>query len=177
MTGYVPSQEDLAHRSAIEETIYSHCRGLDRADENLLKSCYWQDATVDYGFYKGGAGAFCETIVQAIQRHRATHHQVSNILIERNGNDAVVETYLTAYHHQPGGADREMSYFGRYVDHFQNREGCWKIFFRHVVADWNQNWDTTDDLHSGNLSSITKSGRMPQDPLYPIKTRILGSSQ
>ena len=177
MTGHVPSTEELANRSAIQETIFSHCRGLDRADEALLKSCYWEDATVDYGFFKGDAHAFCELIIPAIQRYRATHHQVSNLLVARKGSNAVVETYLTAYHHQPDDAKREMSYFGRYVDHFQRRGGCWKIFFRQVVADWNQNWASTDDLDSGTLSALSKSARMPEDPIYSLKMKIIGPSQ
>jgi hypothetical protein len=176
-TGHIPSHAELAHRCAIEEVIFKHCRGLDRVENATLKSCYWSNATVDYGFFKGDAHEFCDLISQGIVRHRATHHQVSNTIAEIENADAVVETYLTAYHHKPGGEATEMTYFGRYIDHFQRRKDVWKIHFRHVVMDWNQNLETTDDMDTGSLSALAKSGRMPDDPLYQLQKNILNQRQ
>ncbi len=175
--GKIPSPRELADRSAIEEVIFKHCRGLDRVETDTLKGCYWSEATVDYGFFKGAGHEFCELISQGIVRHRATHHQVSNTVAEIQDTNAVVETYLTAYHHRPDGGETEMTYFGRYIDHFQRRGDVWKIQFRHVVMDWNQNLRTTDDMDTGSLSALARSGRMPDDPLYRLKNQILGASE
>ncbi|NKB96985.1 MAG: hypothetical protein GKR90_00585 [Pseudomonadales bacterium] len=175
--GHVPSAKELANRSAIEEVIFKHCRGLDRVEKDTLKACYWPDATVDYGFFKGLAHEFCDLISQGIVRHRATHHQVSNTIANIRDVDALVETYLTAYHHKPGGEATEMTYFGRYVDHFQQRDNVWKIQFRHVVMDWNQNLNTTDDMDTGSLSALARSGRMPDDPLYQLQQELFGAPE
>ena len=178
--GLVPSQQEQADRLAIQEVIFSHCRGLDRVDVDHLKQCYWSDAEVNYGFFKGNAHEFCTLITNGIVRNRATHHQVSNILVSIEGNDAVVESYVTAYHHQPEGQATEMTYFGRYVDHFQKRTeprgDVWKMMFRHVVMDWNQNLTTTDDMETGSLSAIDQSARKPDDPLYKLQEKILGAT-
>ena len=174
--GTVPSANEQADRLAIQQVVYSHCRGLDRVDVNLLKQCYWPDAEVNYGFFKGSAHEFCTLITNGIVRNRATHHQVSNILISITHDDAVVESYVTAYHHEPEGEATEMTYFGRYVDHFQRRENVWKMMFRHVVMDWNQNLTTTDDMETGSLSAIDKSARKPDDPLYELQEKILGAT-
>ena len=39
-----------AHLS-INQTITRYCRSLDWLDEELLRTCYTQDAYIDYGFY------------------------------------------------------------------------------------------------------------------------------
>ena len=46
-TGAVPALAVIADRLAIGDVLYSHSRGLDRLDAELLKSCYWPDAEVD----------------------------------------------------------------------------------------------------------------------------------
>lgn len=175
--GHTPDPAQVADRLAIQEIIYSHCRGLDRVDVGTLELCYWPDAEVNYGFFKGNAHEFCTLISNGIVRNRATHHQVSNIIVEFRGAHAIVETYLTAYHHKPAGEATEMTYFGRYVDHFQKRGYSWKIFSRHVVMDWNQNLATTDDMDSGSLSAIDRSGRKPDDPLYTLQKQLSGAHE
>lgn len=173
--GQTPSNEEIVDRLAIQEVIFSHCRGLDRVDVDVLRQCYWPDAEVNYGFFKGNAHEFCTLITNGIVRNRATHHQVSNILVSRQHSNAVVECYVTAYHHRPEGQATEMTYFGRYVDHFQKRDEVWKMMFRHVVMDWNQNLTTTDDMATGSLSAIDQSARKPDDPLYALEKRIIGA--
>ena len=48
-TGRVFDASEVAGRMAIEEVISMHCRGGDRASSEILLSCYWRDAEVDYG--------------------------------------------------------------------------------------------------------------------------------
>ena len=66
---------------------------------------------------------------------------------------------------------------GRYIDHMEKRESVWKLLMRHVVADWNQNLDSSDNLDSGPLSSLAKSARIPDDLLYEQQEKILGVSE
>ena len=175
--GHLPSAADLTHRVAIEELLYSHCRGVDRADSDTLKAAYWPEAEVAYGGYNGPAHPFCEILPESIRRYRATHHQVSTILIPRQGDNAVVESYVTAYHHQPAGEPTEMTYFGRYVDHMQLRHETWKILYRHVVMDWNQQLTESADFVSPSMAGLAKSGRKPDDPLYALQQKLFGTQK
>ena len=177
-TGRVREPSFIADQLAIQDVLFKHCRGVDRADEALLKSAYWPDAEVAYGAFDGNAHEFCAMLAVGIQRYRATHHQVSNLLVDIDGDQAVAESYVTAYHYLPGedGApDTEMTYFGRYVDHLQRRGGVWKMQFRRVVMDWNQNMSTTADFSGPTLGNLARSGRKPDDPLYAMQTDVLGA--
>ena len=170
----------IADRLAIEHVLNIHCRGVDRACADDLTSAYWPEAEVAYGSFNGSAHEFCQMLPQGITRYRSTHHQVSNVIVETKDNDAVVESYVTAYHHSPEGAETEMTYFGRYLDHMQKRtvDGVpvWKILFRHVVMDWNQNLKATADMSGPTFAGLKKSARKPDDPLYTLQATILGES-
>ena len=167
-TGRVPGLEETADRLAIIEVVNIHSRGVDRASAEILKSAYWPDANVDYGGYKGNAHQFCEGLPAGIKRYAGTQHKVSNITIEISGEEARVETYVTAHHYLAvdDGDDTEMTYIGRYLDHMQKRDNVWKISFRKIVMDWHQNALATHDDDNPGLKPITRGGRHPEDPLF-----------
>ena len=166
-TGRVPGVAEIADRLAIQEVISMHCRGVDRASADILRSCYWPDAEVDYGAYKGPAHDFCGPLSEAIKRYENTQHAVSNALIDIDGEVARTETYLTAYHYLAGTPDTEMTYIGRYLDEMQKRDGVWKISFRKIVMTWHQNADGSKDLERNpSLHSITEASRYPHDPWF-----------
>ncbi len=168
-TGAVPSVEEVADRLAINAVVAMHSRGVDRASTEILKSCYWEDAEVDYGGYKGLAHAFCETLPEAIKRYTNTQHQLGNTLAEITGDSAIVESYVTAYHYLSGEQepDTEMTYIGRYIDRMQKRDGVWKIAFRQVVMTWHQNaLATADEERNPSLQALSRAGRYPDDPLF-----------
>lgn len=179
-TGAIPSPAELADRSAIEDVIYTHSRGVDRADAAILKSAYWPDAEVAYGSFNGPAHEFCDLLAAGIRRYRATHHQVSNISARVSAENAVVESYVTAYHYLDAsetnpGTDTEMTYFGRYVDHMQQRNRVWKLLFRQVVMDWNQNLKTSADFGGPTFAGLARSDRHPNDPLYAMLERVFNT--
>jgi hypothetical protein len=167
-TGAIPDLEELAHRLAIQEVLATHSRGVDRADEAVLKSCYWPDAEVAYGGFNGSAWQFCEMLPQSIRRFAATQHSISNVLIRRVGDVARVETYVTAYHYlaDADGGDTEMTFLGRYLDLMERRGDCWKIRHRRVLMDWNQNVAATAILSGPPFDGLARGARYPDDPLY-----------
>jgi hypothetical protein len=137
-TGHIPDLAEMANRLAIQDVLVKHSRGVDRADGALLKTAYWPDAEVAYGGFNGAAHQFCENLPKAIRQYAATQHRVTNVAIDFHGDDAVVESYVTAYHYRATDAhedDTELTYLGRYVDHMQRRDNHWKISFRCVVID------------------------------------------
>ena len=41
--------EYLKDRLAIQDVVMRHARGVDRHDEELMNSCYWEDGIARYG--------------------------------------------------------------------------------------------------------------------------------
>ena len=113
-----------------------YARGVDRLDRELVKSCYWDDAIDDHHSYVGEPDYFIDTTFAA---SRATsivqHHGISNHTCEIDGDDAYGETYYTFI-----GANIDPPHLlsmGRYIDHYQRREGVWKFANRVTVIEKN----------------------------------------
>jgi len=163
--GTLPDQRAMADRHAIEDVLHSHCRGLDRQDTALLLACYWPDAEVDYGAYRGPAHSFAELVLPALaQTYELTRHCISNILIELRGERALAESYVTAGHLLLG-AKAEMLFGGRYLDTLEQREGRWKLVHRQVVMDWSRQHAVTDERESNAFTAMAKGGHGEGDPL------------
>jgi hypothetical protein len=131
---------DLIARHAILNALANHSRGVDRGDEVLLGSAYWDDATVDYGFFVGPA-LDLESILAAAQKaERPTLHRTSNCDIRVKGDRAVSESYVIAYVEQ---SETQRIVFGRYLDRHACRNGEWRLSHRSYVLDGNTNRPTT----------------------------------
>ena len=162
-TGTVPGGEEIGDRPAIMEVVAMHSRGVDRANGDFLKSCYWDDAEVDYGGYKGPSHPFCESLPTGLKNFVNTQHQITNTLINLQGNDAYVESYLTAHHRRPD--DTEMTYIGRYLDHMEKRGNVWKIKFRKIVMTWHQDAAMTENFdENASLVPIARATHDADDP-------------
>ena len=59
--------QELIDRQAICDVIQRYSRTLDWLDDAGQASCYWPDAEIDYGFFKGCAEEFLP-IVMDIER-------------------------------------------------------------------------------------------------------------
>ena len=64
------SLDDLLAKDAITDVLARYSRTLDWLDEAGHASCYWPDAPIDYGFFKGTAADFVP-VVMAIERRSA----------------------------------------------------------------------------------------------------------
>lgn len=169
--GIPPSVEELANRMAISDVLYSHCRGLDRLDAARLKACYWPEAEVDYGSYKGPAQAFADLVMEALGgAYDLTRHSISNTLIDLQGGTARCESYVNADHLMQG-ASSEMCFGGRYLDLLERRAGSWKILHRQVVMDWSRTRELVDERDSEALTDLAKGSRDRSDPLYRFLAR------
>jgi ketosteroid isomerase-like protein len=165
--GATHTLEQVGDRLAITDVLANHCRGIDRADADILMSCYWVDATVDYGSFVGNAHEFCKRLALSIRRHQLTQHLITNCIIAHEGMRARCETYVTAHHLREGGEDREMTYLGRYLDVLEKRDARWKLFHRQVVMDWNQNTPATAIWDDARFSKLrTRGANDRSDPLY-----------
>ena len=78
--GQVPNLEEMADRLAIIEIMHTYARGVDRADAEILKSAYWDDAELNYGGYKGSLMHFA---LSSLQRSPSTDPRVILLRQER----------------------------------------------------------------------------------------------
>jgi ketosteroid isomerase-like protein len=134
-----PKLEDLITKLEIAEVIHLYCRAVDRADMDLLRSVYHQDAQDYHGVYNGPIAGLLDRWKTPNAAYPMTHHAVSNILIDLKGSVAYVESYFNAVHRrtEESGAWDEMVR-GRYIDRFEKRADGWRIAKRLVVYDWSR---------------------------------------
>lgn len=164
-TGKLPDVVELQQQLAIQQVIFTHSRGLDRLDAGILRSCYWPEAEVDYGNFKGSAHVFSELVVEALpETYELTQHSLGNTLIEVTGSQAQAESYVTAYHLFKG-AKEEMVFSGRYLDTLELRSDCWKLMHRSVVMDWSRSHPVQDERSSEAFAALKKGSHREQDPL------------
>ena len=166
--GLPPDPTVLSHRSAIAELLSSHSRGLDRLDAQLLRACYWPDASVDYGSFRGPATQFVELVIPALRDgYQLTRHDLCNTLVRIDGTRAVAESCVIAAHLLPAG-DAELVFRGRYLDTLEQREGRWKLLQRTVVMDWCRRGAVQDERDSEAFGALAKGARGEDDPLYNL---------
>jgi SnoaL-like domain len=135
--------EELVAKQAITEVLYRYCRGIDRRDWELLRSCYHPDAHDDHAIYRGERDGLIEFMGEFVTAHcSATKHTVNNILITVTGDTATAESQIHAWHRmlpEPGAEDappKELSVSARNVDHLERRSGEWRFASRVLVFDW-----------------------------------------
>ena len=129
--------EVLLAKQEIEEVVLRYCRGIDRMDQALVRSCYHPDATDEHGSFSGGVEAYIAFAWKLLPRYDATMHFVGNVLIEVEGDVARSEAYCIAHHRkQEGPPPSNLATGCRYVDRFERRDGEWRIAKRVVTTEW-----------------------------------------
>jgi hypothetical protein len=161
-------------KQEIHDVLMRFCRGVDRLDEALLRSCYHADSYDDHGHFKGKGHDFAAYIVKSIaERAHHTTHSVANVLIELDNEDANAartESYVLAYLRRRDADDKEwLDFFsGRYVDRFERREGDWRIAVRVVVHDWSASAPLEGATFPLPMDGFTQGQRGPSDLVYRI---------
>ncbi len=139
----------LLDKEAIRELVQVYCRGADRQDHDLMRSLYHEDAIDDHGpFFKGSAMEFIDNLPEIQKPMEILHHNVTNHIIELDGERAEGEVYVLAFHKaatESGSVDLLTG--GRYLDKYEKRNGIWKFSHRAVVADW-------ANLHDPSIVSL-----------------------
>lgn len=163
--------QELWDREMIRDCLYRYCRGIDRADEAMLRSAYWPDGTDNHGSYRGSASGFIDWALKTLPVIERGVHQIHNILIELRPGGAAVESYFTALQRQPGreGGLVEWHMAGRYVDWFEKRDGEWRVLDRTVVFDWIEESPPPTGSEAERFGQRQPIGRRwPDDPVYEL---------
>ena len=164
---------ELWAREMIRDCLYRYCRGIDRADEALIRAAYWPGGTDSHGAYKGSAEGFIDWAIKALPAIERGIHQIHNVLIELHGHQAAVESYFTALQRQPDASGRivDVHMAGRYVDRFEKRGEEWRVADRVVVFDWLEQRPPQAGTEAERFAARTPIGsRWPDDPVYRLFT-------
>ena len=130
---------ELLDEREIHKVLLRYCRGIDRMDRELVRSCYHEDATDEHGSFSGSVEEFLAWVWPLLERYTLTMHFVGNCLVEVAGDLAAAETYGIAFHRSedPAAHLNLMTGF-RYLDRFERREGSWRIARRVAVTEWSR---------------------------------------
>jgi hypothetical protein len=150
----------LLDKQAIYETIIRYCRGLDRFDVELMRSAWHPDAIYEHGgHYNGNAYEFCDMAIAFLKPFGPMAHMICQVHIELKDDRAHAESYGLAYQRlEKDGLSFDCVIGARLLDHFEKRNGEWKIAHRRAILDWNNDipnvetwgkglygqWDTTE---------------------------------
>lgn len=142
----------LKSAEAIRDCVRRVCRGIDRIDEDLLRSAFHPDATVDMGkIYQGGADAWIASALthQASQSQR--QHMPGSISVRIDGEEAFAETYELDRHKTPMGDEvKDLILAARTFDRFVRRDGEWRIIERTKVLDWARAISADDGIYANS---------------------------
>jgi hypothetical protein len=146
---------EIIDRHEIWQVLLRYSRGLDRFDRELVQSCYFDDAIDDHDNYVGKVEDFIDHANKSSEYFVAHHHGVMNHSCELDGDNAYCETYylFTGYAAKPP----HLLSMGRYIDHFQRRNGEWRIANRVAIVEANF------DLSPSNAQPIGKSPYGPDE--------------
>jgi hypothetical protein len=163
--------DELRSRAEIAEVVMRYCRAFDRRDEAMLRGCFHPDATHEHGAFRGLSSDFCTQGLEMVAKLALTHHQLGQISMEIDGEQAFVESYFTSYHRfgaepPPGGQPHDDRILGgRYVDRFERRDGVWRIARRQGVNEW-MRYEAASDRGFFERPAGERGRRDSSDPVY-----------
>lgn len=162
-------RDELADRDAIRDCLYRYSRGVDRCDEEMLRSAYWEDAEDDHCLFVGRREQLIAWLMPLLRSMESSQHTIGNIFIRIHDDYADVESYYHGYHRiRDGERSFDSIQAGRYIDRFEKRDDEWRIARRKVVVDWFREYDDAGDWNKGPLghAHIKPGGRFPSDYSY-----------
>ncbi len=113
--------------------------------------------------YEGTGHGFIDWVWEAHAGMERHSHQISNILIDLDGNKATSEAYVTVALWtlaDEQGQQTEIIGRGRYLDHWEKRDGIWAISVRTHVLDM----QTIHELNKGYVNDASR--RSVEDASY-----------
>jgi hypothetical protein len=160
--------QELLDKRACEEVILRYGRTQDWLDEPGQASCFWPDADVDYGFFKGNGAEFVSTVMEHERSVPRRWHLCTSIMVQVDGDHAKAECYgIAVGGSRDEGTLNDSMYGGRYLDELEKRDGEWRISKRTYILDWSHQFpDATADTAGADFAlhvlDISRAGH----PLY-----------
>jgi len=156
--------DTLADRMAIQDGLYRYCRSVDRLDVPLGHSVFHEDSTADFGeSYRGTGRGWIDYICKRHRDFLHHSHQVTNMVIEVDGDRAGSESYVFAtLRSREDGRVVQRQFWARYVDSWSKRDGEWAIDARECVIDFDEVREVTP------MAEHQRARRDAADPSYAV---------
>ncbi len=157
------SLKAVADHQLITDKIYRYCRSVDRLDVPLGYSVFHLDSYVEFPTYKGSGRGWIDEVCVAHLDFLHHSHQVTNIIIEIDGERAGSEAYVTAkLRSREGDKVIEREFCARYIDEWSKRDGEWSIDKRECIVDFGSIREVMP------LNGSKRSQRDRNDPSYSV---------
>lgn len=158
----------LLDKQSIYEVLVRYCRGVDRCDEDLIRSAFHHDSYDDHGYWKGPGRDLAPFLANRLRTdNSATTHSITNVLIELDGDLARSEAQVHATLIRRDSDPVEVDVVGaRYLDRLSRRAGIWRIEHRTVVLDWQKTELWPDSAPPVPTEDFVRGARRPEDPSY-----------
>lgn len=157
------SPEEAADRLAIMDKIYRYCRAVDRLDVPVGHAVFHPDAHAVFPAWEGTGRGWIDYICEEHRNFLHHSHQVTNVIIEVDGETAGSESYVTAtLRRADEGKVIQVEFWARYVDAWSKRNGYWAIDRRECIVDFGSTREVAP------LESDPRSLRDPADPSYAV---------
>lgn len=149
MEGLAERVEYLKDRQEIWDAGKRFTRGIDRHDEELIRSTLWPEAKVSHG-EPLKREEFINRHLKKLAGYAAHQHHITGQTVDIDGDTAHVESYLIYFHvprdtsvdkagpaspGKPLASEKTYLGSGRYIDRWEKRNGEWRIVVREYVED------------------------------------------
>jgi len=123
----------LLDKQEIHDALMRYCRGVDRCDEELMRSMFHEDAVA----FKAPAWEFVAHFVPANRESTTfTMHFMGNLSIDVIGDKAFSEAYFMTYVGRDADGKEVIDVFaGRYVDRWVRRKGRCLLYTSDAADD------------------------------------------
>jgi hypothetical protein len=159
--------DDVADRLAITGQIYRYCRSVDRLDVPLGYSVFHPDSYADFGVYKGTGREWIDFICEEHRKFLHHSHQVTNIILDIDGDRAGSESYVTAtLRRRDGDKLMQHQFWARYIDSWSRQDGNWAIDRRDCIVDFASISEVTP------IREDDRSRRDHDDPSYKVLEEV-----
>lgn len=158
-------------RQQIADLTMAYCRGVDRADEALLKTLFHDDSVMVSGAFNGSGKLFASEICKIVRAvFDQTFHSIANQWIDVTGDGAIGETYAIAVATMTDedGSKAEILTGGRYIDRFTRRDGRWGIAERTFVMDWSIKQPSSRMVGEGMFAALENGCFGQDDAVYRL---------
>lgn len=168
----------LESKDQITALLCAYARANDRADEALLKSCFWPESTHKHGKFEGKSSDFVGFAFKIVSQLKYACHHISNVSIEVKGDRAFSECYYFAQHRRArkdGQGEEDLFFQGRYLDFLERRGGVWKIIRRRGLSDYTSPPIPADTPYS-TWPAGQHSLKYPDDDYYAMQREFLNGA-
>jgi len=127
-----PDLEALAARTAAADVVIAYAMALDAGDWPAFRALFEDEIDLDYSSLGSIRGVMpAQTWVdrcKLLDAFDATHHKVSNFVVELDGDEARVTSYVDAAHFiRQGDEDLQAFACGTYRHDLRRGPAGWKI--------------------------------------------------